>query len=104
MNTIHIVLLAFGFGLLLGCFLAYIVMRRSLRQSMKSFSEVVGVMSSQRAEKEQEYQARKDNLLLLAHKLKQIESNIQKLRRKEYNEYIADLNELFNSIGISEIE
>ena len=103
LTTLNLTLIAFGFGILLGCLVSYFIMRRTIYRNMKSLTNVVNMLSSQKAVKEQEYQARKESLLLLAHKLKQIESNIHKLRRKEYDKHINGLNRLLDSIGISKV-
>jgi len=103
-SLICILLLVFGTGMLIGCLIAYVLVRRSINQNMKSLSQIINVIGKHKAVKEQDGEIRKENLLLLANKLKNIESNIQKIRQKEYGNYIVGLNRLLNSIGIAEIK
>ncbi len=104
LTTAHIVLLAFGFGLIAGSLTAYFVMRWSLKKNIKSFSRTVHVIKSQKDSKDNDHHYRKENLVLLADKLRQIETNLKRIRDKELNNHISGLNNLLNDIGISKIE
>lgn len=103
MTTVQFLLVAFGLGLMCGSIISYTFTRRLIKRNMKSLSEMVTVLNSRKAEKEQEYQARKDSLLLLANKLKHIETNMKNTRRKEYHKHISGLNRILDDIGIAPI-
>lgn len=98
-----IIVLAFTSGISVGCIAAYVLMRRAIKQNMKSLSKIVNDLNKHRKVKEKDFEARKDNILLLTNKLKQIESNIHKIRSKDYNEHISGLNKLLGEIGIGRI-
>ena len=102
--TLQFILLAFAIGLLFGSLIAYYIMRRSIKKNIKSISENIRILTAQRETKEQEIDLKKENLLLLADKLKQIENNIQTIRRREYKIYINSLNRLLDQTGIAQID
>jgi len=103
-TTIQFIFLSFGIGLLIGGLTSYYVMRRSLNRNIKSITDHFKVISTQKEIKEEKSDSRRENLLLLADKLRQIENNIQKIREKELNGYIEDLNRLLDQTGIAQIE
>lgn len=103
-TTLQFIFLSFGIGLLIGGLTSYYVMRRSLNRNIKSITDHFKVISTQKVIKEEKSDSRRENLLLLADKLRQIENNIQKIRDKELNGYIEDLNRLLEQTGIGQIE
>lgn len=98
------IFLSFGIGLLIGGLTSYYVMRRSLNRNIKSITDHFKVISTQKEIKEEKSDSRRENLLLLADKLRLIENNIQKIRDRELNGYIEDLNRLLDQTGIAQIE
>lgn len=103
-TTLQFIFLSFGIGLLIGGLTSYYVMRRSLNRNIKSITDHFKVISTRKEIKEEKSDSRRENLLLLADKLRQIENNIQKIRDRELNGYIEDLNRLLEQTGIGQIE
>lgn len=102
--TIQFIILAFGIGLLIGGLTSYYFMRRSLNKNIKSINDHFKDLTSQKDTKDDTKESRRENLLLLADKLKQIENNIQKIRRRELDNYINDLNQILDQTGITQID
>jgi len=103
-TTFQFIILSFGIGLLIGGLTSYYVMRRSLNRNIKSITDHFNVITTQKVKKEEKVDSRRENLLLLADKLRQIENNIQKIRDRELNGYIDDLNQLLDQTGIAQID
>ncbi len=103
LTTAHILLIAFGFGLLVGCLVSYFIIRNTLHKNMRSLAHAVRVLHDRRDEKEREDLSKKESLLVLADKLKQLETNLKQVRAKEFGKYISKLNKLLNESGIAEI-
>ncbi|MFC1556287.1 hypothetical protein ACFL67_04305 [candidate division KSB1 bacterium] len=103
LTTAHILLIAFGFGLLIGCLVSYFIIRNTLHKNMRSLARAVRVLHDRRDEKEREDHSRKESLVILADKLKRLETNLKQVRVKEYKKHISELNKLLNDAGIAEI-
>ncbi|MCP4727121.1 MAG: hypothetical protein GY863_18930 [bacterium] len=71
---------------------------------MRSIANLAQILNNQKTKDKKEFNARRENILLLADKLKQIESSSNVNRKKEYSKHIDKLNQLLSQTGISEIE
>ena len=103
-TTYQFIFLSFGIGLLIGGLTSYYVMRRSLNRNIKSITDHFNIITTHKEIKEGKVDTRRENLLLLADKLRQIENNIQKIRTRELDGYIDDLNRLLDQTGIGQID
>jgi len=103
-HTIQLILLAFVVGLILGTMLSYIFMRRIINKNIKSLSRHITQLQAHNNHVALKIDARRENLLLLVDKLRQIENNLGKIRQKEFNAYISNLNLLLDEKGISRID
>ncbi|MFC1513696.1 hypothetical protein ACFL5P_01680 [candidate division KSB1 bacterium] len=101
--TMQFYVLTFGLGLLIGSLISYFMMRKTIRKNMETIANQMNIINTQKIQKERKMKERRDNMLLLADKLKQIEDNIQKIRKQEYNSYLNSLNRLLDQTGISKI-
>ena len=101
--ALQYLLLAFSIGFLSGSLMSYFFLRRTINKNIKSISQRIHALYSEKERKAKESESRRENLLLLADKLRQIENNIQKIREKEYNSFINNLNQLLNQTGIAKI-
>ena len=101
--TVQMLLLLFGIGLLLGSLVSYFIMRRVLEKNIESLSRNLKILNSRNVIKSGQNQDRREDLILLADKLKQIENNLQKIRQKEFSSYIDNLNRLLGETGITQI-
>ena len=103
-QTVQIIILSFGIGLMLGTLLSYFFMRRVINKKIKSLSFHITQLKAHKDYTALKIETRKENLLLLADKLRKIENSLEKLRQKEYDTYITSLNLLLDQKGISRIE
>ena len=101
--SVQMLLLLFGIGLLLGSLVSYFIIRRVLQKSIKSLSRHLKILNSRNVIKSGENQNRREDLILLAEKLEQIENNLQRIRQKEFSTYIDNLNRLLDETGITQI-
>jgi len=103
-HTIQFILLAFGVGTMFGTLLSYFFMRRIINKNMKSLSRHITQLNAHNNHTARKINARRENLLLLADKLRQIENNLEKLRQKDFNMYLNSLNFLLDQKGITRID
>jgi hypothetical protein len=104
-TAIQLIILSFGIGLLVGALVSFYILKRTLKKNLNALSEKFKLPHNVRREhSEIDYKQRKANLLLLADKLRQIEHNIQEIRKSEFNSYLSDLNRLLDRKGISKID
>jgi len=104
-KAVQLILLSFSIGLLLGGLISFYIMKRALKKNLTALSNKMKLLHNTREESaERNFIQRKANLLLLADKLRQIEHNIQEIRKNEFDSYISDLNRLLDKKGISKIQ
>ncbi len=101
--TIQLLILVLGIGLLFGSVISYFIMHRIMQKNITSLSQKIKILNAQQEELPLEKGKRREDLLLLANKLKQIENNIQMIRQKEFNTYIDKLNRLLDQTGITQV-
>ncbi len=102
--NIQLLILIFVFGVTIGCITAYFFMKRAINKNMRSIANLAQILNNQKSKDKKEFNARRENILLLAEKLKQIESSVSVSRKKEISKHIDKLNQLLSQTGISEIE
>ncbi len=101
--TIQLLILVLGIGLLFGSVISYFIMHRILQKNITSLSQKIKILNAQQEDLPLEKGKRREDLLVLASKLKQIENNIQMIRQKEFNTYIDKLNRLLDQTGITQV-
>lgn len=103
-HTIQFTLLAFGIGLMLGALVSYFFMRQVINKNIEPLSRHIIQLKAHNKHTIQKIDERRENLVLLANKLRQIEKNLQKIRRKEFDTYLDNLNALLSQKGITCID
>ncbi len=102
--TIQIIIISFCIGLTTGSIAAYCWMRRALNKNMRSITQLVHSLNFHRTKRLNDYDAKKENLVLLSNKLKKIESDSNENKDEELNCHINKLNQLFSQTGIAKIK
>jgi len=102
-TTMQLIILSLFSGIFIGAIVTMVFIRAFIKNKIKP-AKIKQPLKLNKSNINDNIKERKENLVLIAQKLKNIEKNIKKINTLAQNNYINDLNNILGTKGIAPIK